>query len=78
MCILVVFYLEVDIVFLDIDSNDFCDQSIHPKDLVQQLLEFTKLLFSQGCEIIVISEILHKQTPGIYNANVDRTNSLLC
>lgn len=73
-----VFDLQVDIVFLDIGSNDLCDPSIHPEDLVQQLLEFTKLLISQGCMIVVVSEILHRQTPGTYNANVDRTNSLLC
>jgi hypothetical protein len=49
----------------------------HPKDLVQQLLEITKLIISQGCKIVVISEIFHMQTPGTYNANVDHTYSLL-
>ena len=69
--------LDANIVFLDIGSNDLCDSSILPEDLVQQLLDFGHYLISLGCTRVIFSEILHRRYSDTYNWKVDCTNNML-
>ena len=69
--------LNINIVFLDIGSNDLCSMRIAPATLADTIFAFACWLIQQGCNRVMIGEILHRKQGTLYNARVDETNQRL-
>ena len=72
--------LDVDIVFVDIGSNDLSNRKcdwLTPKKLAQSIVDFAKECLNQGAKQIMISEILPRQNLVRYNERVVETNDEL-
>ena len=70
-----------DIVFVDIGSNNMCDEEVTPAKLAGDIMKLARF-FVEGCDvkIVVIGALLPRRNPDLavgYNRRVSETNALL-
>lgn len=70
--------LQVDVTFVDIGSNDLCNNLLSSETVAHQIISFAEAVLSKGCKVVVISEILTCKFPQGYNQRVDTANTILC
>jgi len=69
--------LNIDVVFLDIGSNDLCCSILTPTLLASTIVQFSEHCIALGARQVVLSEILPRQHQPLFNQRVEQTNSLL-
>jgi len=69
--------LDIDVVFLDIGSNDLCNVNVSVDQYISGLFTFIQSLMEKGCRKVIVSEILERRGPHSFNVKVSKVNSIL-
>lgn len=69
--------LNVKVTVLDIGSNDLCNHDASAVSVASHIVSLAEAILLKGCDMVVIFEILQRQSQPAFNAKVQETNQIL-